>query len=253
MTSRVLRRLVAVPHSATKTVMDKTIMATNNGHQGPHRKGNYRVLIADDEAVVRETLSVYMSSAGDMDVVGTAADGRAAVQMAVNLRPDIVLMDIQMPRVDGVEATAELLRVLPTTRVVMITTFTTAEAVVPALRAGALGYVLKSDPPERILSTVRRAVSGRTELSPVALDAVVGHLRDTDKRDELPPAVTLTTREAEVLRYLATGQRNKEIAEFMGITEKSVKLHVTHLVSKFGVRDRLQLVIAAHRAGMVDL
>ncbi|ROZ63759.1 DNA-binding response regulator [Kocuria soli] len=213
----------------------------------------YRVLIADDEAVVRETLSVYVGSADDMEVVGTASDGRGAVQMAESLRPDIVLMDIQMPRVDGVEATAELLRVLPRTRVVMITTFTTADAVVPALRAGALGYVLKSDPPERILTTVRRAVSGRAELSPTALDAVVGHLRDSDKRDELPPAVTLTAREAEVLRQLATGCRNKEIAETLGITEKSVKLHVTHLVNKFGVRDRLQLVISAHRAGMVEL
>lgn len=212
-----------------------------------------RVLIADDEAVVRETLSVYLRAAGDMDVVGVAADGRGAVQMAVNLRPDIVLMDIQMPRVDGVEATAEVLRLLPNTKVVMITTFTTADAVVPALRAGALGYVLKSDPPERILTTVRRAVFGRTELSPTALDAVVGHLRDSDKRDELPPAVTLTSREAEVLRHLATGQRNKEIADMLGITEKSVKQHVTHLMGKFGVRDRLQLVISAHRAGMVQL
>ncbi|MDO5617813.1 response regulator [Kocuria sp.] len=216
-------------------------------------RGNYRVLIADDEAVVRETLSVYVGSAGDMEVVGTAADGRSAVQMASNLRPDIVLMDIQMPRVDGVEATAELLRALPATRVVMITTFTTADAVVPALRAGALGYVLKSDPPERILTTVRRALTGRTELSPKALDAVVGHLRDGDRRSDLPPAVTLTSREAEVLRHLATGCSNREVADVMGITEKSVKLHVTHLVSKFGVRDRLQLVIAAHKAGLVEL
>lgn len=215
--------------------------------------GKYRVLIADDESVVRETLSVYVGSAEDMEVVGTAADGRSAVQVSTSLRPDIVLMDIQMPRVDGVEATAEMLRVLPTTKVVMITTFTTADAVVPALRAGALGYVLKSDPPERILSTVRRALTGRTELSPTALDAVVGHLRDGDKRDELPPAVTLTSRESEVLKYLATGCSNKEVADSMGISEKSVKLHITHLVSKFGVRDRLQLVIAAHKAGMVQL
>ncbi|MDO4254721.1 MAG: response regulator transcription factor [Kocuria sp.] len=213
----------------------------------------YRVLIADDEAVVRETLSVYVGSAGDMEVVGTASDGRSAVQMAMTLRPDIVLMDIQMPRVNGVEATAELLRTLPSTQVVMITTFTTADAVVPALRAGASGYVLKSDPPERILTTVRQALTGRTELSPSALEAVVGHLRGEDKRHELPPAVILTARETEVLKYLASGCSNKEVAELLGISEKSVKLHVTHLVAKFGVRDRLQLVIAAHRAGMVQL
>ena len=107
------------------------------------------------EAVVRETISIYVNSAPDMQVVGTAADGRAAVQMAETLRPDIILMDIQMPRVDGVEAVAEVLRLLPRTHVVMITTFTSREAVVPALRAGALGYVLKSDPPERLLSAVR--------------------------------------------------------------------------------------------------
>lgn len=222
----------------------------------PYQMANnkiYRVLIADDESVVRETLSVYVGTTEDMEIVGTAADGRSAVQMALNLHPDIVLMDIQMPRVNGVEATAEILRVLPSLKVVMITTFTTADAVLPALRAGALGYVLKSDPPERILSTVRRALTGRAELSPTVLDTVVGHLRGEDKRTDLPPAVTLTTRESEVLKYLAAGCSNKEVAEILEISEKSVKLHVTHLVGKFGVRDRLQLVIAAHRAGIVQL
>lgn len=211
------------------------------------------VLIADDEAVVRETISIYVSSAPDMQVVGTAADGRAAVQMAETLRPDIILMDIQMPRVDGVEAVAEVLRLLPRTHVVMITTFTSREAVVPALRAGALGYVLKSDPPERLLSAVREAVAGRTQLSPQALEAVVGHLRESDNRASLPASVTLTARESEVLNHLAEGHSNREIAELMVLSEKSVKLHVTNMVSKFQVRDRLQLVIAAHKAGLIQL
>lgn len=211
------------------------------------------VLIADDEAVVRETISIYVSSAPDMQVVGTAADGRAAVQMAETLRPDIILMDIQMPRVDGVEAVAEVLRLLPRTHVVMITTFTSREAVVPALRAGALGYVLKSDPPERLLSAVREAVAGRTQLSPQALEAVVGHLRESDNRTSLPASVTLTARESEVLNHLAEGHSNREIAELMVLSEKSVKLHVTNMVSKFQVRDRLQLVIAAHKAGLIQL
>ncbi|WP_423126135.1 response regulator [Kocuria palustris] len=211
------------------------------------------VLIADDEAVVRETISIYVSSAPDMQVVGTAADGRAAVQMAETLRPDIILMDIQMPRVDGVEAVAEVLRLLARTHVVMITTFTSREAVVPALRAGALGYVLKSDPPERLLSAVREAVAGRTQLSPQALEAVVGHLRESDNRASLPASVTLTARESEVLNHLAEGHSNREIAELMVLSERSVKLHVTNMVSKFQVRDRLQLVIAAHKAGLIQL
>lgn len=211
------------------------------------------VLIADDEAVVRETISIYVNSAPDMQVVGTAADGRAAVQMAETLRPDIILMDIQMPRVDGVEAVAEVLRLLPCTHVVMITTFTSREAVVPALRAGALGYVLKSDPPERLLSAVREAVAGRTQLSPQALEAVVGHLRESGNRASLPASVTLTARESEVLNHLAEGHSNREIAELMVLSEKSVKLHVTNMVSKFQVRDRLQLVIAAHKAGLIQL
>lgn len=211
------------------------------------------VLIADDEPVVRETMSIYVNSAPDMQVVGTAADGRAAVQMAETLRPDIILMDIQMPRVDGVEAVAEVLRLLPRTHVVMITTFTSREAVVPALRAGALGYVLKSDPPERLLSAVREAVAGRTQLSPQALEAVVGHLRESDNRASLPASVTLTARESEVLNHLAEGHSNREIAELMVLSEKSVKLHVTNMVSKFQVRDRLQLVIAAHKAGLIQL
>lgn len=210
------------------------------------------VLIADDEAVVRETISIYVSSAPDMQVVGTAADGRAAVQMAETLSPDIILMDIQMPRVDGVEAVAEVRRLLPRTHVVMITTFTSREAVVPALRAGALGYVLKSDPPERLLSAVREAVAGRTQLSPQALEAVVGHLRESDNRASLPASVTLTARESEVLNHLAEGHSNREIAELMVLSEKSVKLHVTNMVSKFQVRDRLQLVIAAHKAGLIQ-
>ena len=211
------------------------------------------VLISDDEPVVRETMSIYVNSAPDMQVVGTAANGRAAVQMAETLRPDIILMDIQMPRVDGVEAVAEVLRLLPRTHVVMITTFTSREAVVPALRAGALGYVLKSDPPERLLSAVREAVAGRTQLSPQALEAVVGHLRESDNRASLPASVTLTARESEVLNHLAEGHSNREIAELMVLSEKSVKLHVTNLVSKFQVRDRLQLVIAAHKAGLIQL
>ncbi|WP_314301513.1 response regulator transcription factor [Kocuria palustris] len=211
------------------------------------------VLIADDEPVVRETMSIYVNSAPDMQVVGTAADGRAAVQMAETLSPDIILMDIQMPRVDGVEAVAEVLRLLPHTHVVMITTFTSREAVVPALRAGALGYVLKSDPPERLLSAVREAVAGRTQLSPQALEAVVGHLRESDNRASLPASVTLTARESEVLNHLAEGHSNREIAELMVLSEKSVKLHVTNMVSKFQVRDRLQLVIAAHKAGLIQL
>lgn len=211
------------------------------------------VLIADDEAVVRDTISIYVNSAPDMQVVGTAADGRAAVQMAETLRPDIILMDIQMPRVDGVEAVAEVLRLLPRTHVVMITTFTSREAVVPALRAGALGYVLKSDPPERLLSAVREAVAGRTQLSPQALEAVVGHLRESGNRASLPASVTLTARESEVLNHLAEGHSNREIAELMVLSEKSVKLHVTNMVSKFQVRDRLQLVIAAHKAGLIQL
>ena len=188
-----------------------------------------------------------------MQVVGTAADGRAALQMAETLRQDIILMDIQMPRVDGVEAVAEVLRLLPRTHVVMITTFTSREAVVPALRAGALGYVLKSDPPERLLSAVREAVAGRTQLSPQALEAVVGHLRESDNRASLPASVTLTARESEVLNHLAEGHSNREIAELMVLSEKSVKLHVTNMVSKFQVRDRLQLVIAAHKAGLIQL
>ena len=211
------------------------------------------VLISDDEPVVRETMSIYVNSAPDMQVVGTAANGRAAVQMAETLRPDIILMDIQMPRVDGVEAVAEVLRLLPRTHVVMITTFTSREAVVPALRAGALGYVLKSDPPERLLSAVREAVAGRTQLSPQALEAVVGHLRESDNRASLPAFVTLTARESEVLNHLAEGHSNREIAELMVLSEKSVKLHVTNMVSKFQVRDRLQLVIAAHKAGLIQL
>lgn len=219
----------------------------------PGSDGLLSVLIADDEAVVRETISIYVNSAPDMQVVGTAADGRAAVQMAETLRPDIILMDIQMPRVDGVEAVAEVLRLLPRTHVVMITTFTSREAVVPALRAGALGYVLKSDPPERLLSAVREAVAGRTQLSPEALEAVVGHLRESDNRASLPASVTLTARESEVLNHLAEGHSNREIAELMVLSEKSVKLHVTNMVSKFQVRDRLQLVIAAHKAGLIQL
>ena len=207
-----------------------------------------RVLIVDDQELVRAGFRMILEAQEDISVVAEAADGEAAIAKARNARPDVVLMDIRMPRLDGVEAT----RRLRDTRVVILTTFDHDEYVVEALRAGASGFLVKDAPPDELVRAVRVVAAGDALLSPAVtrrlLDGVIPRLQA-----HRPPAgwQDLTDRERDVLRLVATGQSNTEIATGLQVSEATVKTHVSHLLDKLGLRDRVQAVVLAYETGLV--
>jgi DNA-binding NarL/FixJ family response regulator len=211
-----------------------------------------RVLVADDQAMVRAGFRMLLASEPDLEVVGEAADGLQAVRLAAELDPSVVLMDIRMPVLDGLEAMRRILAADPAARVLVLTTFDLDEYVYEALRAGASGFVLKDDPPEQLIAAVRTVAAGDALLSPSVTRRVI----DRFARSPLgtPPAALreLTDREREVLARLARGLSNAEIGAELFITEATVKTHVTHLLQKLGLRDRVQAVVLAHTCGLLD-
>ena len=201
-----------------------------------------RILIVDDHAVVREGLRHFLSLQEGFEVVGEAGDGVDAVDAALSLRPDIVLMDLAMPRRDGVEAMSELRVSVPEARVIILTSFLEDDRLLPALRAGAAGYLLKNVEPEELARAIRTAARGETLIDP----AVAARLVETlSEREERPP--DLTAREQEVLGLMARGYANKRIALELGIAEKTVKAHVSHILAKLAVTDRTQAALYATR------
>jgi len=204
-----------------------------------------RVLLADDHPVVRRGLAELLGAADDIDVVGAATDGDEAVAQAMETAPDVVLMDISMPNVDGVAATRRLLRERPEARVVMLTSFSERERILDALDAGAIGYLLKDAEPDELLRGVRAAARGESPLAPKAARAVLA------AREERRPGDELTGREREVLILVGEGLPNKLIARRMGISEKTVKTHLTSVFQRIGVSDRTQAALWARRNGLV--
>ncbi len=208
-----------------------------------------RVLLADDQRVVREGLSMLVGLLPGIEVVGTAADGEEAVRLAIARAPDVVLMDLRMPRVDGIEATRRLAAERPSARVIALTTFADEPTVLAALRAGARGYLTKDAGAEEIDRAIRAVARGEA-----ALDAAVQHhviaaaVSEGAGAAELPDG--LTPREAEVLALIADGLTNGEIAEQLVVSQATVKSHVNHLFAKAGVRDRAQAVAYAYRTGI---
>lgn len=213
-----------------------------------------RVLVVDDQALVRGGFRLILDSQPDLEVVGEAADGREALAMARELRPDVVLMDVRMPGMDGLEATRRLLSGPEAPRVLMLTTFDLDEYVYDALRAGASGFLLKDVRPELLAEAVRVVADGDTLLAPAITQRLVQqYVRRARPGTTRPAALdALTDRELAVLRLLARGRSNTEIASELYLSETTVKTHVTHVFGKLGLRDRAQAVVMAYESGLVE-
>lgn len=202
-----------------------------------------RVLIVDDHAIVRGGLAALLSTTSDLEVIGEAADGTEAVLLTAELHPDVVLMDLSMPGVDGVQATASVLAEYPDTHVLVLTSYSDQRWILDALEAGADGYLLKHAEPEVILSGIREVMTGGSPLDPKAARMLVTKHR----RDPAAPRSPLTDREQEVLTMVVDGLPNKSIARRLGITERTVKAHLTNIYQRLGVSDRTQAALWAQR------
>src|SRR5438874_11346516 len=215
-----------------------------------HSKGGgsmvIRVLIADDHSVVREGLRMFLGRDPELEVVGEAADGREAVERSRQLRPDVVLMDLLMPIMDGIAAISAIRDELPEIEVIALTSVLESTAVVGAVRAGAVGYLLKDTQAPELRRAIKAAAAGQVQLSPQAAAYLIREVR----APVLPEP--LTERETEVLRLLAQGHSNKEIARHLQIVEDTVKVHVKHILAKLGVQSRTQAVLCATRLGLVS-
>jgi two-component system, NarL family, response regulator LiaR len=213
-----------------------------------------RILLVDDHAVVREGLRAFLALQDGFEVVGEAADGEEAVQRAAELEPDVILMDLVMPKLDGVSAMRELRRRAgPAARakVIVLTSFLDDDRLLPALEAGAAGYLLKNSQPAELARAVRAAQAGEAIIDPTAAARLVGVLSDADHgRRRTAPLDQLTDREREVLALIAQGRANKRIALELGISEKTVKNHVGHVLAKLGVTDRTQAAVLAVQEGL---
>ena len=209
-----------------------------------------RVLVADDQALVRSGFRMILEARDDIEVVGEAENGAEAVELARRLDPDVILMDVRMPELDGVEATRQLAG--SKARVLILTTFDLDEYVVEALRAGASGFLLKDVKPEQLADAVRVVAAGDALLAPTVTRRLLDRFAGSLPTETPPPALeSLTARELEILRLLASGNSNAEIASELVVTEATVKTHVSSVLRKLGVRDRVQAVVIAYDTGLV--
>lgn len=202
-----------------------------------------RVLVVDDHPIVRGGIVALLSTADDITVIGEASDGAEAVRMAIELEPDVVLMDLRMPTLDGDEATAQILAVKPHLRVLILTTYESDSSILTAIEAGASGYLLKAAPQEEILAGVRSVARGDVALAPSIAALLVKRVS--------APSVTLSPRETEVLRLVAQGASNPRIAKDLFVSEATVKTHLLHVFGKLGVSDRTRAVTRAMELGLL--
>jgi DNA-binding NarL/FixJ family response regulator len=211
-----------------------------------------RVLVADDQSMVRAGLRMLLSREPDIEVVGEATNGHEAVAQAARFHPHVVLMDIRMPELDGLEATRRILAADPSARVLVVTTFNLDEYVYEGLRVGASGFVLKDDPPEQLIAAVRTIAGGEALLSPSVTRRVIQEFTRVH-RQAAPKAVdTLTSRELEVFRLITQGLSNAEIGRQLFISDTTVKTHVTRLLQKLELRDRAQAIVLAYQTGLFE-
>ncbi len=215
-------------------------------------EGAIRVVIVDDHAVVREGLRTYLDLSDEIEVVGEARNGREAVDRARQLKPDVMLMDLLMPEMDGIAATRAVKEVSPETNVIVLTSFTDDEHIMPALRAGATGYLLKDVSANDLVRAIEGANKGQAQLHPDVARKLMEQVSQPASRQE-PPGAALTPRELEVLRLIASGMSNKEIARELVLNERTVKGHVSNILSKLGLADRTQAALYAVREGIVPM
>lgn len=206
-----------------------------------------RILVADDHSVVRQGLRMFLGLDPEFEIVGETADGAEALAKARETRPDVVLMDLLMPVMNGIEATASIRRELPDTEVIALTSVLEDASVIGAVRAGAIGYLLKDAKADELCLAIRAAAAGQVRLSPKAAERLMREVRAPDNPEVLTP------RETEVLRLIAQGLANKEIARALKIGEKTVKTHVSNILAKLGVPSRTQAALYAARIGLVNL
>ena len=211
-----------------------------------------RVLVADDQSMVRAGFRMLLADEDDIEVVAEASNGREAVDKAARFDPTVVLMDIRMPELDGLEATRRILAADPEARVLVLTTFDLDEYVYEALRAGASGFVLKDDPPEQLIAAVRTVASGDALLSPAITKRVIDEFARIPRLTPPKELDDLSARERDVFRLIALGMSNAQIGQELFISETTVKTHVTHILSKLGLHDRVQAVVLAYQTGVFE-
>jgi DNA-binding NarL/FixJ family response regulator len=212
-----------------------------------------RVLLADDQALVRSGFQMILSAQPEIEVVGEAEDGRQAIDLANRLTPDVILMDVRMPTMDGLEATRRLVSTGTTARILILTTFDLDEYVYDAIRAGASGFLLKDVHPPQLVDAIRVVAAGDALLAPAVTKRLLERFAETlpEPEERAPALATLTERERDVLKLVAGGLSNAEIAERLYLSETTVKTHVSSMLRKLGLRDRVQAVVLAYEAGLV--
>jgi DNA-binding NarL/FixJ family response regulator len=211
-----------------------------------------RVLVADDQSMVRAGFRMLLSGEEDIEVVAEASNGHEAVDKAARFDPSVVLMDIRMPELDGLQATRRILAADSAARILILTTFDLDEYVYEALRAGASGFVLKDDPPEQLLTAIRTVAAGDALLSPAITKRVITQFTRMPRPAPPKEVDDLTAREQEILQLIAGGLSNGEIAQELFISDTTVKTHVTHILQKLNLRDRVQAVVLAYQTGLFE-
>jgi DNA-binding NarL/FixJ family response regulator len=211
-----------------------------------------RVLVADDQSMIRAGFRMLLKDEEGIEVVAEAEDGLEAVEKASRFSPSVTLMDIRMPKLDGLEATRRILAADESARILILTTFGLEEYIYDALQAGASGFVLKDDPPEQLIAAIRTVAAGDALLSPTVTKRVIKQFAQIPRHDPPKALEDLTAREHEVFRLIAQGLSNGEIGKELHISDTTVKTHVTRVLQKFGLRDRVQAVVLAYRSGLFE-
>ena len=210
-----------------------------------------QILIIEDQTIVRQGLKGLLDAQADLEVIGEAENGAQAIEMSLILNPDVILMDLRMPVMDGVTATQQLCDRMPGVKILVLTTLDEDEFIAKAMQSGAIGYLLKDTPAAELAQAIRSVSQGYTQMSPGLYQRAIGHYAKPPVQPTHPGLDCLTPREREVLSLIATGAKNSEIAEILGILEKTVKNHVTNILSRLDLRDRTQAAVFAHARTIV--